>query len=298
MAQGPRGIPDDILREIVSDPDFQKLSEEDQDMALSRFSQESFGGIQPTENLLQRMGKAAMQPFMPDAFGKPGMNQALQMSGMAPYMGARGAQEELLNEIENPIARFGAGVVSDPLSWMGGSAVAKGAGKVAKSVIKPSTVYGEAVSKAPGKVNFLQIISKHSDDPIVKKVLDKAGIVEKYGGRTLGEGGSVSDNLANLTSEQAQNLINDMKVGQTKGFLTGDLVKSDKVNLSKFFGDLSKAQNEALPGMKGAKKLYGFSKGVGKFAKKYGRAAATGVATGAGLGIGGKIGYDIISGGK
>ena len=285
MAQGPRGIPDDILREIVSDPDFQKLSEEDQDMALSRFSQESFGGIQPTENLLQRMGKAAMQPFMPDAFGKPGMNQALQMSGMAPYMGARGAQEELLNEIENPIARFGAGVVSDPLSWMGGSAVAKGAGKVAKSVIKPSTVYGEAVSKAPGKVNFLQIISKHSDDPIVKKVLDKAGIVEKYGGRTLGEGGSVSEKLANLSAKEGQNLINDVKLGKD-ALVSGKRIKPNEVELSKFFSELSKAQK----GMGGAKKLYGASKNVGKFVKSNVGKFVTGSMFGAGA----KTAYDVL----
>ena len=191
------------------------------------------------------------------------------------------AIEGLGGKIAKPIAK-GIG--------KGASALGKGISKTGRSLFNPSKVYGEALESSKGTVNFKDIIYKYMDDPMVRKVLNKGEVMEKFGGNTLGKGGEVTEKLANLTAKESQDLINAVKVGETKAMLSGDVVKSNKVTLSKFFSDLSKAQNQALEGIKGAKKLYGASKNIGKFVKSKAGAFVTGSA----LGAGAKVSYDVL----
>jgi len=258
---------------------------------------------QPTidhpENILQRASKAMQQAYNSTPLSAYGKVMGAKNKFLDPML----REDQLLNEsmpevipgtkgIQN--AMHGAtnwltrNVFTDPLNYMAaegitkvGSSAVRGIGKVGRSVFNPSKVYGEALDSSKGKVNFLDVIYKHSDDPAVKKVLEKSGVIEKYGGTSLGEGGSVTEKLSNLSQRQAQNLINDVKVGESRAMLSGDVVKSNKVGLSKFFSDLSRAQGQADPSMKGAKALYGFSKGIKKVGKDLSKKAVSGAEWGA-----------------
>lgn len=265
--------------------------------------------IQPHESIFQKalksIGGQASQLFMPNQdqglmrfagpTSLPWQKQPNSPGGMMDVIGQTGGETVSdTAEIKNPLARGVIGAALDPRSWVVGgkaaSGVASGAKTTARSLMNPSKVFGEALESSKGKVNFLDVIAKHSDDPIVKKVLDKSEVIEKYGGTKLGEGGSVTERLANLTPKESQEIINAVKVGQNKAMLSGDVVKSNKVNLSKFFSDLSKAQNAGVEGIKGAKRLYGFSKNVGRAAKS----TAGKVATGSILGASAKTAYDFL----
>lgn len=310
MAQASRGIPDDILREIVSDPDFQKLDEEGQDQALSRFAQESFGQVQPSENVFTRalgsigrqagsmldlpqQEQASSTPFEAglSAVGKfrnPLHGPSLE-SSRAPETAFGELGSDIMN-IQDPVAR---GVTSTalniiPQALVGGVKGFKPAVKLSRSIIKPSAVYGEALSK-PGKVNFLEIIHKYSDDPTVSKVLNRSKVVKKYGGSSLGEGGAVSERLSNLTPKQSQDLINDVKLGKD-ALVSGKRIKPNEVKLSEFFSELSKAQNAGVEGIEGSKKLFGFSKNIGRVAKS----TVGKVAAGSLFGAGAKTAYDVL----
>ena len=135
-------IPDEILREIVSDPDFQKLSEQDQDRFMDRINQESFGATPKTENLLQRMGKAAREVVGPSAqfsgglidsagFGLPGLAMDKMLPDSAKeYLNPQGAGEQIGRTAGN----IGGFVLGGPeqLAAKGAKGLIPGAGKFLK----------------------------------------------------------------------------------------------------------------------------------------------------------------------
>ena len=213
-----------------------------------------------------------------------------QTPGLGSYMQAHDVKSDVIGEAmpDNPVGSFVLDTITNPENLVGMGVVKKGAGSLFRSLKSPSTPYGKSVESAKGNVDFMKVINKHIDDPLVKKVLDKSGVIDKYGQPVFEEGGKVSSKLNKLNSNEVQDFINDVKVGQTKAMLSGDVVKSNQVCLSKFFADLSKAQNE-LSGMKGAKKLYGASKGI----RKFGSSATKKILGGSLLGLGGKLGYDV-----
>lgn len=247
---------------------------------------------------MKTVGNMIGNPLYGGSIGLPGSSMGAEAEEMRA-----GAVNNIVPFDKHPFLNVGANIISDPKSWLtGGSSVGREAVKqvgssaknTARSVFKPSKVYGEALDSAKGKVDFSKVISKFSDDPAVKKVLEKSGVIEKYGGDLMEEGGAVSNKLSKLDANQSQNLINDLKVGESKAFLSGDVVKSNKVGLSKFFSELSKAQNKASEGLSGAKKAYGFSKNVGKVAKTVGKGFVRGLPYGAGVTAGGKAIWDLL----
>lgn len=290
------GIPDDVLRQLVSDPDFQKLDEGGQDRLLSRFAQDTYGIHPASENILQRAANAGQQALANvgsngiDVFKGPGAQLGQEfkksMFGLKPNPGG------LVTGDMKGVQDYAKDFFTDPHGMAESAVATKGAmdSPPVKLVTKPSEFYGDAISKGKGNVNFLDIINKHIDDPLVKKVIDKSGVMERFSGSIPEEGGYGIDKLAKLNSQEAQDFINDVKVGQSKAFLSGDATKSNQIGLSRFFSDLSKAQSKDISGMGFAKKAYGTSKAVTKGAK----AVAKRVLIGSELGAGAKLGYDLL----
>src|SRR3990167_882749 len=160
---------------------------------------------EPSEGIFQRAIKSAGAAVQA---GLQNMNHlGVQVNPKFPFLPTMPIDSHMLSagmeEAQMPITKgntyaqgamsLGSGLLSGAM--LGGGQAAKGVGKVVKSLMKPSKVFGESVSKGKGKVDFLKIISKHADDPAVKKVLDKSGVIEKYGGTSLGKGGSVTEKL-------------------------------------------------------------------------------------------------------
>lgn len=244
------------------------------------------------ENILQKAAKAVMTIAQPDVQVNSQFPFLPKIGGISQnvYDAGMDITSDKLTDTGHPVAASAVPIASSLLSGvaLGAKPLARGAGKLGKSLFKPSETYGEALNKSTGKVNFLDIISKYSDDPAVAKVLKKSKIVEKYGGQSLEEGGAVSEKLANLSAKESQNLINDVKLGK-EVLLSGKRIRSNEVGLAKFFSELSKAQTEST-GLGTAKKLYGVSKNVGKFVKRN----VGNFVTGSVIGAGAKTAYDVL----
>ena len=246
--------------------------------------------IPNTENVLQRASKAinTTGSILGGGFNRAvnaGPSSFNSITGGPATEFGHGVKTEAMTQAGMPeIASEAISTATDPQSLIMGMGVTRGAGRFIKNVSNPSKGYGEALSKSTGKVNFLDIISKHENDPVVQQVLKKAKVIKKYGGSNMDEGGAMSEKLANLSAKDSQNLINDVKLGKD-ALVSGKRIRPNEIGLAEFFSDLSNAQSKALPEMVGAKKLYGVSKNVGKFAKStLGKALTTGAGTVAGGG--------------
>src|SRR3990167_5297292 len=60
---GNKGVPDEVLRNFSKDPGFKKLSEDAQDRIVTRWSQDNYGQISSSGNVIERIGKAALGHF-------------------------------------------------------------------------------------------------------------------------------------------------------------------------------------------------------------------------------------------
>jgi len=138
-------IPQEVIDDLMNDNDFLSLSDQEQDEILDKIGSK-FGETPRTENILQRMAKAAVKPFMPPSQSDP-LTGAFQMGGMAPVLGAYGAREELLGEIKNPVTRFGVGVATDPLTYMGGGAAAKNVASSGKKAVSEVGPFMKSIGK-------------------------------------------------------------------------------------------------------------------------------------------------------
>lgn len=307
MDKPRKRIPENVILELLNDEDFLAMSDADQDEMLSQI-EAKFQVMEPSENILQKVAKAATRSIVP---GENPLLSGFKTATNAMTSGIPGQSKEYREADEmrtgaidrmaggNPLLSFAGNVATDPMTYAGGGKVAKGIGGFARNIANPSKEFGKKIgalqgANPKGKVDFLSIISKSLDDPMAKKVLDKSGVVGKYGGQTMGEGGSVIENLANLTLQDSQDLLNAVKSGVRQAVKEGT-VKPTELGIAKMFSELSKAQKLAFPGFEKAKSSYGFAKKVGKASKKYGKAAATGAATAVGLGAGGKVAWDLLN---
>ncbi len=194
---------------------------------------------------------------------------------------------------KDPIQGLALDVVTDPFNFAPAESVVNTGIKFGKSVANPSKQFGKSISALEKanpntRVDVYHIINNALDDPMAKKVIEKSGIIEKFGGSTMEEGGAVTEKLSNLTLKESQDMINTLKSSVRQAVKEG-VVKPTEIGIAKMFSDLSKSQNSLFKGFKNAKKMYGVSKNVGKGIKNYGKK----VGTGAALAVGGKVGYDI-----
>lgn len=196
---------------------------------------------------------------------------------------------------------FGAKMATDPLAWVGGGAAKSGANKLGsayKNIKNPSKAFGESMksiskSNPEARVNFSDIINRASEDRVAKKVIDKSGVLDKFGGRTLTKDATLSENLSSMNLEDSQTLINDIKASLRNSLKDGSAVKSTEIGLTKMLGELSSATKKAFPGIEKVRSSYGRAVNIGEGIKKAGKVATTGAITGLGLGAGGKAGYEI-----
>lgn len=263
--------------------------------------------IPQSENVLQRAMKAAgasAQTAMQNAGNPLGVSVDPKFPFIPSIPTDNPAISSGMEEVQmpftkgNPWAQAASGIASGVLAGgaLGGKqavkGTAKGIGGFIKNVRNPSKVFGEkigALEKAnpSTKVDYSGILSKYMDDPMAKKVIDKSGVLEKYGGSNMGEGGTVIEKMKNLTLQESQNLINDIKVGLRQSLKEGTLTKSNEIGIQKMLSELSGNQNALFKGMDKARRGYGIGKNfrkTGDALKKYGlKAAITGaVGTAAG----------------
>lgn len=164
------------------------------------------------------------------------------------------------------------------------SPVGKAVGNFGEFISNPSAGYGKAL-KVPGNVDFHAPVMEALNDPLAAKVIDKSGIMEKYGGIKLGEGGSSSPRLSNLNGQEAQDIINKIKGGLSKTVVDGEHLAPKHLPITNLLSQLSEAQNE-LPGMTGAKRFYGVAKEVPEVIGKIAKRALLGSQLGGGYEIG------------
>lgn len=279
-------LPKQVIDDLMNDQDFMALPEAEQDIYIDRIAAK-YGNVPKAENILQR----ALKPII-KAYTDP---QLSMIPGAQGYFAAQGGRESIIDDqIKDPIASFALKTISDPTMWVAGKAAGKGVGDFVENVKDPSSVFGKKIDALQAanptkRVDFLKTILNASDDPATKKVIDKSGIMSRFGGRTLTPEGGVTENLSNLTLKDSQELINAMK-SEVRQAVKEGIVKPKEIGIAKMFGELPKAQDEAFEGFKGARKFYGVGKNIGKATK----AAKKTAITGAVLGATGTVGHSFI----
>lgn len=258
--------------------------------------------IPKPENFLQQAIKSIQQTQMPSTM--PGYNpqNPLQMAaqvGNSVINNSLGPAYNIANNMKsnmigdampnNPVGAGAVDIATNPLTYVGLSGAGKVAGETAANVLNPSKVFGEKLASQNGTVDFFPHIMKAIDDPVAGKLIDKAGILDKFGGTVLGEGGMPTEKLSNLSAEDSQNVINSLKDEVTKAVKEGTL-KPKQLQVGKLFGDLSDAQNDAFEGMKDAK----FGYGLGKNTQKIASGAFKKIITGSEIGAGGGLAWSAI----
>jgi len=289
-----RKLPQAIVDDLMNDKDFLSLDDAGQDEILGEI-QKKIGIQESPENLLQRVAKIATPTI--GAFANKAITGA---PGMGAYEGAHEAKTELIKQA-NPSGGFGnvlMDLASNPENVTGGIPLAKGisrgTSKLVKSFKNPSGVFQESMNKASSarpnaRVDYSSIINDALADPKAKKVIEKSGVLSRYGGTRLTPEATLSDNLSNLTLKDSQDLMNMIKDGVRQSVREGT-VKSTEIGIAKMFKELSQAQRSAFPEMKSAAKLYGTTKEIGKFAKSASKKALSGLEWTAGAAA---VGYPI-----
>jgi len=261
-----------------------------------------------TENVLHRASKSiqsaigggiqdmrGMQvnpkfPFLPS--GGPMDSQALS-SGMG--------EARMPITKGNPAAELGMDFASNVLAGGGLTAkpITKGLQSGIRNLKEPSKVFGEKLASmqkdTPKKIDFFSIINDGLSDPMAKKVIDKSGVMERYGGTKLTDEATLSENLSNLNLDQAQDLVNSVKAVVKQGIKEGT-VKSNERGIVKLMSDMTKAQDAVFPQLKGARKAYGFATKLSRGVKSAKKTATRGAIYGAGLGTGGATAYSLLRG--
>lgn len=282
------------------------------DEALLDYEEAALKPIEKHENILQRAAKAMMNsmsqmgnapdPQHPFQSGLGAVSQGMKniVPSYSGYTGAHEAKSGVVRDnIKNPLLAAVTDVATDPETIMGTGALFKGAKGLARNVRNPSKVFGERMSKAQasnpeGRIDFSSILSKHSDDPLVKKVLERSGVLDRFGGTHLTPEVTIEQNLSKMKLEDAQEMQNMIKAGLRQSLKEGSAVKSTEIGLKKLLKELSTAENKAFPDMQGAKSSYGMARNINKFgkgvAKRAGWAAQWAPIAG-GLGILGKAAF-------
>ena len=284
-------IPKEVILKLAADPEFQALSEQEQDSIVERLGQDHYKEVPKSQNILQRIATSIIQNVPKAPLGvQANLNFPFlpQMPMDNPVMDdAMDAANEPLTK-GNPFLKAAIPMAGNVLAGtaMGGGAVLKGAKGAVENAKNPSKVLGRKIgelqSASPDKrVDFLKIMMGAMDDPKAGKVIEKSGIMSKYGGNTMDEAGAVTENLSNLKLQQSQDLLNDLKDGLRQAVKEGT-VKSSERGIAKMLGDSVKAQDSVFQGFKSARGGYGFGKNLSKAAKTVKKQAVRGAAYGAG----------------
>ncbi len=260
------------------------------------------GQVPKSENILQRAASSvnpvqqAMSPIMnaasPNQVGySVGMgtapqdmggflaskflNQPQNVGGVAPQ--AEGNRETEVNKIQNPLARFGANIATDPMTYgalgEGAAKTAEGTGNVlqnvgrmasSKQALKFSNQLGDMVensgsklsgdmgsamdaaqaSKPDTRISFLDEMTRPQMDSKVTKLVNKTDNLHLY-------------DLDKLTLPESQQVVSDLKANLRQSLKSGDLVKSDERNILGFINELKTKQLQAFPEHADILKNYG-----------------------------------------
>lgn len=288
------------FEQMLNDPDFLSLPESEQNSMVDEMRQQDFGAVPRTESFLKnamRVGtKTAGAMFSQPKFDPQHPFQSAIASttgfqgapGMASYQMAERGKGVLAEEVapDNPLGQMAFSVASDPTTYIGAGGAAKGLKGAISNLKNPSKAFGQGITKLQEaspkqRVDFLGIIRNSMNNSKAAKVLEKSGVIEKYGGTKLTSEGTISENLSNLTLQESQDFVNSIKDGVRIAVKEGN-VKPTEIPIAKMFSELSKAQRSAFQGFRGVQKRYGISKTIGKSVSKYGKTAATGAALAAG----------------
>lgn len=295
---GKQGLPDEVLRKLASDPDFNSLDEAGQDRIVSRFAQESYKQVDKPQNILQRASQAILQNPRQVGYevaggtlpGDVGMGLGMMAtghpfsSGLNQAAKAETMREGEVSKVQNPLLQVGLDMATDPMTWAGFGIGGKKTADTAGFLMNPSKGYGQAL-EAAGNVDFHVPIMDALSDPLASKVLDKSGVMDKFGGIHLGEGGASSPRLSNLTLKESQDIINLIKGGVSKAVVEGEHLAPKHIPITTLFSKLSEAQN-TVPGISGAKKMYGIAKEVPEVVGKVAKRALLGSEIGGGYEVG------------
>lgn len=254
--------------------------------------------IQKPENILQRASKGILENPQQTGYelasgtapGDLGMGLGMMAAGQPFSKGLNqsaqleGQREAEVGKVKNPLLRAGLGIASDPMTWAGALMGGAKTAKAGEFLLNPSKGYGKAL-EAAGKVDFHGPIMQALDDPLAAKVIEKSGIMEKFGGVHLGEGGASSPRLSNLTLKESQDVTNLIKGGVSKAVVEGEHLAPKHIPITSLFSKLSEAQN-VVPGMRGAKRMYGIAKEVPQVIGKAAKRALLGSEIGGGIQMG------------
>ena len=111
------------IEELLNDPEFLQLPEDEQNAFIDEMKQKDLGVIPKTENIFSRAIKHT----------EPSMTYGIGMANpLSPMMTMRGLNESMIdNNVKNPLLNFSAKMAIDPLTYGGGAQIAKGVGRVA-----------------------------------------------------------------------------------------------------------------------------------------------------------------------
>lgn len=111
------------IEQLLNDPEFLSLPEEEQNAFIDEMKQKDLGVIPKAENILSK----ALRHTAPSMTSGIGMANPL-----APMMTARSAKEGIVDKnVKNPIMAGLVNFATDPLTYGGGAPVARKVGKVA-----------------------------------------------------------------------------------------------------------------------------------------------------------------------
>lgn len=283
-----------------------------QRIKLSQLSDAPSGGsissIPKTENIFQKITSAitslspqAANPQHPFQSGIGATTQGLkQVPGLSGYMQGHEAKSGVINDAMpgNPVGAIATDFISDPETWIGANGLAEGAKNTYKNIKNPSKFFGEGIDRLQSKnpsqrVDFFKIINDSLSDPKASKVLEKSGVLDRFGGTRSNEFGTLTDRLSELTLQDSQDLVNSLKDGVRQAVKEGTVKPSER-GIAKMFSELSKAQKSSFQGFDKVARDYGVGKNLGKFASSASKRFINGLPWGAGVGASGGVIYNAL----
>lgn len=265
-------------------PGFEDLEQSSDNASIPGFEDiESMENKPKPENILQKAAKSLT--FSPQQIGYAvgggtaptdiGMSVGSRLMGgpnaQSPAMSAEGNREAQVNKIQNPILRTGSDILTDPQSFadfgMGASAADKAVGSPVGNVLENvgrmasskkalgfanklegmvdtagsglskemgSSMEAMQAAKPESRISFLNEITRPQLDKKVTQLIKKTDNLHLY-------------DVDNLSLQDSQQIISDLKANLRQGLKTGDVVKSDERGILGFIDELRAKQLEAFP---------------------------------------------------
>jgi len=249
--------------------------------------------IPNSESVLSRAAKIGMEPFMPKQVDtkhpfQSGISSTMsglkKTAGLGSYMQAHDVKSDMAQSMtgDSGIPGMALDLATDPETLMGVGALRNIPGAIKNKF--GSKGFGKSMAKLQSKtpnarVNYYDTVMKHSDDPIVSKMLKKSKAIEKFGGQSMDEAGATSEKLSNLTLQESQDFLNSIKDEVTQAVKIGR-IKPKELGIAKFLSELTSEQDKVFKGFRGTRKAYGVFKNIGKGINKAKNSAIPGAAFG------------------